>query len=72
MADSLDQALREEVTTSTDIAAAIAELKVQLAAFENNIKIEIQAMKRDILRWMVGLAFVQVGLTVALIRFLPH
>jgi hypothetical protein len=30
------------------------------------------AVKHDLLRWMVGMAFAQVGLTVALVRLLPH
>jgi hypothetical protein len=61
LADGLDQALREEVATKTDLAALRQELKA-----------EIQLVKHDLLRWMVGMAFAQVGLAVALIRFLPH
>jgi hypothetical protein len=61
LADGLDQALREEVATRTD-----------LTAVKNELHVELQAMKHDILRWMVGVAFAQVGLTVAIVRFLPH
>jgi predicted nuclease with TOPRIM domain len=61
LAEGLDQALREEVATKTDVAA----VKTELAA-------DIASVKHDLLRWMVGMAFVQAGLTVALIRFLPH
>ena len=75
LAEGLDQALREEVATKSDIAAVRAdfvalrqELKADIAA----VRLDMQAMKHDMLRWMVGMAFAQVGLTVALVRFLPH
>ena len=108
LAEGLDQALREEVATRTDIAAvktdlaavkaelaaditavktdlkadiaavktelkaARTELKADIAAVKTGLQVEAQVVKHDMLRWMVGMAFAQVGLTVALIRFLPH
>jgi predicted amino acid-binding ACT domain protein len=119
LAEGLDQALREEVATKTDIAAVKtdlatvrtelsveiaavkAELKADIAAVKTELKadiaavktelktdiaavktelkadvatlqVEIQAVKHDVLRWMVGVAFAQAGLTVALVRFMPH
>jgi uncharacterized protein involved in exopolysaccharide biosynthesis len=111
LAEGLDQALREEVATKsdivtvrTDIAAVRAELKGDVAAVRTDIaavraelkgdvaavrtelaavrtehkgdiasvRTELAAVKHDMLRWMVGMGFAQVGLTVALIRLLPH
>ena len=79
LADGLDQALREEVATKTDLAAVktdlaadIAAVRTDLAAVKHGLQVEIQTVKHDMLRWMVGMAFAQVGLTVAIIRFLPH
>jgi hypothetical protein len=93
LAEGLDQALREEVATKTDIvavktdiavvktdlAAVKAELSVKIAAVEtrlttveHKLQVEIQTAKHDVLRWVVGMAFAQTGLTVALVRFLPH
>jgi predicted nucleic acid-binding Zn-ribbon protein len=115
LAEGLDQALREEGATRTDIAAVrtdlaavktelsvdiaavktelsvdIAAVKTELSAeiaavktelsvkftrlttVEHKLRVEIQAAKHDVLRWMVGMAFAQTGLTVALIRLLPH
>jgi hypothetical protein len=122
LAEGLDQALREEVATKTDIAAVrtdlaavktelsvdIAAVKTELSAeiatvktqltveiaavntrlttvdtrlttvdtrlttVEHKLQVEIQTAKHDVLRWVVGMAFAQTGLTVALIRFLPH
>jgi hypothetical protein len=90
LAEGLDQALREEVATKTDltvvktelaadIAAVRTELKADIAAVRTELKGDIAALrtdlaavKHDLLRWMVGMAFAQAGLTVALIRFLPH
>ena len=108
LAEGLDQALREEVATKTDVAgvktdlaadiaavktelaADIAAVKTDLAAVKTDLvavkhelqveiqttkhgfQVELQVVKHDMLRWMVGVAFAQVGLTVAIIRFLPH
>jgi hypothetical protein len=75
LAEGLDQALREEVATKTDLAAVRADLaavKTELRAEIAAVRIDLAAVKHDLLRWMVGMAFAQVGLTVALIRFLPH
>ena len=108
LAEGLDQALRKEVATRTDIAAVrtdlaavktelsvdIAAVKTELSAeiaavktelsvkiaavdtrlttVEHKLRVEIQTAKHDVLRWMVGMAFAQTGLTVALIRLLPH
>lgn len=78
LADGLDQALREEVATRadlaavrTDLAADIAAVRTDLAAVKHELQVEIQTVKHDMLRWMVGVAFAQVGLTVAIIRLLP-
>ncbi len=97
LAEGLDQALREEVATKTDLAAVKTELAADIAAVKTDIaavktdlvavkhelqveiqtvkhgfQVELQTVKHDMLRWMVGVAFAQVGLTVAIIRFLPH
>jgi chromosome segregation ATPase len=111
LAEGLDQALREEVATKTDLAAVKTELSAEIAAVktqlsveiaavdsrlttvdtrltavdtrltavdarlttvEHKLQVEIQTAKHDVLRWVVGMAFAQTGLTVALIRFLPH
>ena len=119
LAEGLDQALREEVATKSDIAAVrtdlagvraelkadISALRTELAADIAGVRTELKAdiselrtelktdisalktelkgdvaavrtelavVKHDMLRWMVGMAFAQVGLTVALIRLLPH
>ena len=68
LAEGLDQALREEVATKTDLTAVKTELAAQIAT----VRTDIASVKHDLLRWMVGMAFAQAGLTVALIRFLPH
>jgi hypothetical protein len=79
LAEGLDQALREEVATKTDLVAVKTELSADIAAVKTELRVEISAVridlaavKHDLLRWMVGMAFAQVGLTVALVRLLPH
>ena len=108
LAEGLDQALREEVATKSDLAAVktdlaadiaavkaelaadiaavrtdlsaeiaavrtdVAAVRTELAAGDHRLQVEIQTAKHDVLRWMVGMAFAQAGLTVALIRLLPH
>jgi len=63
-------AVRNELVAAvrSEVAAVRSELKADTAA----VRLEMQAAKHDVLRWIVGMAFAQVGLTVALIRFLPH
>jgi hypothetical protein len=90
LAEGLDQALREEVATKTDLTAVKSELAADIAAVRTElaadiaavrielraeiaaVRIDLAAVKHDLLRWMVGMAFAQVGLTVALVRLLPH
>ena len=108
LAEGLDQALREEIATKTDLTAVksefsadiaavktelaadiaavrtdlsaeiaavrtdVAAVRTELAAGDHRLQVEIQTAKHDVLRWMVGMAFAQAGLTVALIRLLPH
>jgi hypothetical protein len=90
LAEGLDQALREEVVTKTDLVAVKTELSADIAAVKTElsadiaavktelraeisaVRIDLAAVKHDLLRWMVGMAFAQVGLTVALVRLLPH
>ena len=55
-----------------DLTAEIAAVETRLVAVEHKLQVEIQTAKHDVLRWMVGMAFAQTGLTVALFRFLPH
>jgi len=60
-ADSLDVALREQVATKADLQESRVAMKADMAD-----------IKADILKWMVGTMFVQIGLIVAVIKFLPH
>jgi hypothetical protein len=69
----------EIAAVRTELAAVRTELSVKIAAVEtglttveHKLQVEIQTAKHDVLRWMVGMAFAQTGLTVALIRLLPH
>jgi hypothetical protein len=60
------------VAVRTELAAEIAAVRTELRAEIAAVRVDLAAVKHDLLRWMVGMAFAQVGLTVALIRFLPH
>jgi len=72
LAEGLDQALREEVATKADLAALRNEFRADINAVRHDLRTDMQVIKHDLLRWMVGMAFAQVGFTVALVRFLPH
>jgi hypothetical protein len=72
LAEGLDQALREEVATKADLAALRNEFRADINAVRHDLRADMQVIKHDLLRWMVGMAFAQVGFTVALVRFLPH
>jgi len=71
LAEGLDQALREEVATKADLAALRNEFRADINAVRHDLRTDMQVIKHDLLRWMVGMAFAQVGFTVALVRFLP-
>ena len=48
MADGLDQALREEVATKSDIAALRVEFKSELGALKNELRGELGALKNEL------------------------
>jgi hypothetical protein len=85
MADGLDQALREEVATKTDIAsvsgeiAAVrneigllrVELKSEFGAGLTGLRAEMKADKTDLLKWVVMLIAGQTAVFTAL-KLLGH
>src|ERR671911_684287 len=48
LAEGLDQALREEVATRTDLAAVKTELSVDIAAVKTELSAEIAAVKTEL------------------------
>lgn len=48
MADGLDQALREEVATKSDIAALRVEFKSELGALKNELRGELGALRNEL------------------------
>ena len=78
MADGLDQALREEVATKSDIAALRnemgllrVELKSEFGAGLAGLRAELKADKIDILKWVVMLIVGQTAVFTAL-KLLGH
>ena len=54
MADGLDQALREEVATKSDIAALRVEFKSELGALKNELRGELGALRNELKGEMSG------------------
>jgi len=74
MADGLDQALREEVATKSDIAALRNEmnlLRVELKGEVSGLRSEMKADKIDLLKWGVMLIAGQTAVFTAL-KLLGH
>jgi hypothetical protein len=78
MADGLDQALREEVATKSDLAALLAEFRSDLGLLRGNmggLKGELlaamKADKIDFLKWVVMLIVGQTAVFTAL-KLLGH
>ena len=78
MADGLDQALREEVATKSDIAALRnemgllrVELKNEFGAGLTGLRAALKADKIDILKWVVMLIAGQTAVFTAL-KLLGH
>jgi hypothetical protein len=62
MADGLDQALRGEVATKSDVVA----LKSDFAAFKGELLAAMKADKADLLKWVVMLIVGQTAVFTAL------
>ena len=71
MADGLDQALREEVATKSDIAALRNELKSEFGTGLAGLRADLKADKVDILKWVVMLIVGQTAVFTAL-KLLGH
>lgn len=71
MADGLDQALREEVATKSDIAALRTELKGDLNGLRGELLAAMKADKLDFLKWVLVLIAGQTALFTAL-KLLGH
>lgn len=78
MADGLDQALREEVATKSDLAVLRAELKSDLGllrgemgGFKGELLAAMKADKVDLLKWVVMLNVGQTAVFTAL-KLLGH
>ena len=66
MADGLDQALREEVASKSDIAALRAELKGDLNGLRGELLAAMKADKLDFLKWVLVVIAGQTALFAAL------
>ncbi|WP_147152483.1 hypothetical protein [Reyranella soli] len=69
MADGLDQALREEVATQSDIGplkSDIASIKGDLLVFKSELLAAMKANKIDLLKWITMLIVGQTALFAAL------
>jgi DNA-binding NarL/FixJ family response regulator len=78
MADGLDQALREEVATKSDLAALRAELqgdlgliRIEMGGLKGELLAAIKADKVDFLKWVVMLIVGQTAVFTAL-KLLGH
>jgi hypothetical protein len=78
MADGLDQALREEVATKSDLAALRAELqsdlgliRIEMGGLKGELLAAMKADKVDLLKWVVMLIVGQTAVFTAL-KLLGH
>ena len=74
MADGLDQALREEVATKSDIVSLRGEFRAELAGLKGELgalRGELLATKVDLLKWVVMLIAGQTAVFTAL-KLLGH
>jgi hypothetical protein len=82
MADGLDQALREEVATKSDIAALRSEMRSEIGVLRVDVKADVASLrgelltamkadKIDLLKWVVMLIVGQTAIFTAL-KLLGH
>lgn len=66
-AEAVTRAVKKAREVDLSDLATKADLRTEVA----NLRVEIANMKSDIIKWVIGIAFGQAALIVALIRLLP-
>jgi hypothetical protein len=73
-AEALTQALRQvqqidlsDFTTKADLAELRNELKLEFAA----VRREMAEIKTELIKWILGIGFVQVAMILAVLKLLP-
>ena len=63
-----------DLVTKADLVASEARIEARISAVEpkiSSVETKISDAKADIIKWVIGLLFVQGGIVVSLIRLLP-
>ena len=63
-----------DLVTKADLVASEARIEARISAVEpkiSSVEAKISDAKADIIKWVIGLLFVQGGIVVSLIRLLP-
>jgi hypothetical protein len=63
---------REQVEALADFMDTQAASKADLIEVEHRLEVKISDVRTEVIRWVVGMGFAQVGLILAVLRFVPH
>lgn len=59
------------MATKADLASGLAAACAELATVEARLETKIEQARSDTIKWVVGVAFAQVAMIFAMLRFFP-
>ena len=69
--EALAEYFDEQLATKADLNAGLAAVRAELATVEARLETKIEQARSDTIKWVVGVAFAQVAMIFAMLRFFP-
>ena len=69
--EALAEYFDEQMATKADLSAVEARLEATLHRVRAELETKIEQTRSDTIKWVVGVAFAQAAIILAVLRFLP-
>ena len=69
--EALAEYFDAQMTTKADLAAAEARLETTIRQVRAELETKIEQARTDTIKWVVGVAFAQAAMILAVLKFLP-
>jgi transcriptional regulator len=69
--EALAEYFDDQMVTKADLASGLAAVRAELATVEARLETKIEQARSDTINWVVGVAFAQAAMILAVLRFLP-
>jgi transcriptional regulator len=69
--EALAEYFDDQMATKADLASGLAAARAELATVEARLETKIEQARSDTIKWVVGVAFAQVAMIFAMLRFFP-